>query len=350
MREFDYARAVKIPKILLITCVALLTAFNAACPQSANPDLVAQAKKEGALVWYTTLSVPEAKEFSATFEKLYPFIKIEIFRSGAGAISNRIFSEYAAKNYHFDIVQGISSRGVIPAFRRRGIIAAYQSPEYKFVASDLKDKDGYWSAMYVNTIVLAYNTRMVKPAEAPKTYDDLLQPRWKGKKISNDTENFAWFDGLLKYWGRDKALAYFRRLAAQEQVFQRGSRGRIQLVMAGEFPLAIVYGPHVQGYTSKGAPIDWVPLEPVVFIFDSVSIAAKPPHPAASRLFIDFLFSKNSQVKLREMNRIPSRIDVEPDPPRLFRGFARVGQDVEDENLGPSIDLFREIFGLPAGG
>ncbi|HEX2386123.1 MAG TPA: extracellular solute-binding protein [Candidatus Binatia bacterium] len=315
-----------------------------------TPDLAAQAKKEGALVWYTTLSVPEANEFSAAFEKLYSPIRIEIFRSGAGAISNRIFSEYAAKNYRFDVVQGISSRGVIPALRRRGIIAAYPSPEYKFVANDLKDKDGYWSAMYVNTIVLAYNTRMVKPAEAPKTYDDLLHPRWKGKKISNDTENFAWFDGLLKYWGREKALAYFRKLAAQEQVFQRGSRGRIQLAMAGEFPLTIAYGPHVQGYTSRRAPIDWVALEPVVFIFDSVSMAGKPPHPAAAKLFIDFLFSKSSQQKLREMNRIPSRVDVEPDPPRLFRGFARVGQDVEDENLSQSIELFRDIFGLPAGG
>lgn len=339
----------KVAAIILLGCCAL-AAPRAILAQSAAPDLGAQAKKEGALVWYTTLSVPEANEFSAAFEKQYPPIRIEIFRSGAGVIANRISSEYAAKNYRFDVVQGVSSRGVIPAFRRRGVIAAYPSPEQKFVASDLKDKDGYWSAMYVNTIVLAYNTRLVKPAEAPKSYDDLLLPRWKGKKISNDTEYFAWFDGLLKYWGREKALAYFRKLAAQDQVFQRGSRGRLQLAMAGEFPLATAYGPHVEGYMSRGAPIDWVALEPVVFIFDSVSLAGKPPHPAAAKLFIDFLFSKSSQMKLREMNRIPSRVDVEPDPPRLFRGFKRVGQDVEDENLSQSIELFREIFGLPAGG
>jgi iron(III) transport system substrate-binding protein len=336
-------------RTVLLAFLVLLTSSSFVQAQTANPDLAAQAKKEGALSWYTTLSVPEAKEFAGAFEKQYPPIHIEIFRSGAGAIANRIVSEYTAKTYRFDVVQGISSRGVIPAFRRRGIIAAYPSPEYKFVANDLKDKDGYWSAMYVNTIVLAYNTRMVKPAEAPKTYDDLLQTRWKGKKISNDTENFAWFDGLIKYWGREKALAYFRKLAAQDQVFQRGSRGRIQLVMAGEFPLTIAYGPHVQGYTSSGAPIDWVALEPVVFIFDSVSMAGKPAHPAAAKLFIDFLFSKNSQIKLREMNRIPSRVDVEPNPPRLFRGFARIGQDVEDENLSQSIELFREVFGLPSG-
>jgi ABC-type Fe3+ transport system substrate-binding protein len=321
----------------------------AARAQVGNPELVAQAKKEGGLMWYTTISIPEAKEFADAFEKLFPFVKIDIFRSGAGAVANRVASEYMAKSYKFDIVQGISSRGVIPAFKRKEIIGRYHSPEYKFVAADLKDKEGFWTAMNVNTLVLAYNTRMVKPPDAPKTYDDLLKPAWKGKKILNDTENFAWFDELLKYWGRDKGVAYFRKLAQQEQVFQRGSRSRIQLVMAGEFPLTIAYGPHIQGYTSRAAPIDWVPLEPVVFVRDTISVAGKPPHPASAKLFVDFLFSKESQLKLREMNRIPARMDVEPDPPRLFQGFKRIPQDIEQENLTESINLFREIFGLPAG-
>lgn len=335
--------------ILRLAAFALLGFASLAHAQVGNPELVAQAKKEGRLVWYTTLSVPEAKQFAGIFESRFPFVKVEIFRSGAGAIANRIFSEYGAKSYRFDIVQGISSRGVIPALKRKEIIGRYESPEYKPLPADLKDREGYWGAMYVNTIVLAYNTRMVKPEEAPKTYEDLLKPMWKGRKILNDTENFAWFDGLLKHWGREKGLAYFLRLAQQEQVFQRGSRGRIQLVVAGEFPLTIAYGPHVQSYVSQGAPIDWVPLEPVVFILDSVSVAQKAPHPSAARLFIDFLFSKESHLKLRELNRIPTRADVDPDPPRLFKGFKRIAQDIEDENLSESIGLFRNIFDLPAG-
>src|SRR5207253_5179059 len=132
--------------------------------QVGNPELIAQANKEGGLVWYTTISVPEAKEFADAFEKQFPPIKVEIFRSGAGVLANRISSEYQARNYRVDIVQGISSRGVIPAFKRKEIISRYNSPEYKFVASDLKDKEGYWSAMTVNTIVLAYNLGMVEAA------------------------------------------------------------------------------------------------------------------------------------------------------------------------------------------
>ncbi len=166
--------------------------------------------------------------------------------------------------------------------------------------------------------MLAYNKRNVKPEDVPKTYEDLLKPMWKGRQIINDTDNFEWFDGLLKFWGRDEGLAYFRRLAQQDQIFQRGARGRIQLVAAGEAPLTIGYGPHAQSFVNQGAPIEWVPLEPVVVIVNSVSIAQRAPHPAAAKLFIDFLFSKPAQLKLRELSRIPSRNDVDADPPRLI--------------------------------
>ncbi|MGH7771342.1 MAG: ABC transporter substrate-binding protein [Candidatus Binatia bacterium] len=334
--------------ILRLATFALLGFASLTHAQVVHPDLVSQAKKERRVVWYTTLSIPESKQFADIFETQFPFLKVEIFRSGAGAVVNRIFSEYGAKNYLFDVVQGISSRGVIPVLKQKEIITRYESPEYKSIPNDLKDGEGYWASNYLNTFVLAYNKRMVKSEGVPKTYDDLLRPMWKGKKILNDTENFAWFDGLLKYWGRDKGLAYFRRLAQQEQVFQRGARGRIQLVAAGEFPLTIGYGPHAQSFINQGAPIDWVPLEPVVVIVNTVSVARRARHPSAARLFVDFLFSKGAQLKLRELNRIPSRVDVDSDPPRLFKGFRKVVQDVEDENLSEAVDLFHQIFGLPA--
>ena len=189
----------------------------------------------------------------------------------------------------------------------------------------------------------------MKPDDVPKAYEDLLKPMWKGRQIINDTDNFEWFDGLLKFWGRDKGMAYFRRLAQQDQIFQRGARGRIQLVAAGEAPLTIGYGPHAQSFVNQGAPIEWVPLEPVVVIVNTVSIAQRAPHPAAARLFIDFLFSKTAQLKLREMSRIPSRADVDADPPRLIKGFKKVFQDIENENMAESIRIFQQTFGLSAG-
>jgi ABC-type Fe3+ transport system substrate-binding protein len=137
--------------------------------------------------------------------------------------------------------------------------------------------------------------------------------------------------------------------AQQDQIFQRGARGRIQLVAAGEAPLTIGYGPHAQSFVNQGAPIEWVPLEPVVVIVNSIMLAQRAPHPAAARLFIDFLLSKTAQLKLREMSRIPSRSDVEPDPSRLIKGFKKVVQDIENESMNESIKLFQQTFGLAQG-
>ena len=334
----------------LVAVLPLLFFFCAPLnAQTANSELVTEAKKEARVTWYTTVSIPEAKQFMDMFEKQYPFIKVDLLRSGSGALVNRVMSEYAARNYAADILQGTSTRGGFTLLKGKNILGRYDSPEYKFLPAELKDKAGYWGSMYQNTFVLAYNIRNVKPADVPRTYEDLLKPMWKGRQIINDTENFEWFDGLLKYWGRDKGLAYFRRLAQQEQMFQRGARGRIQLVAAGEAPLTIGYGPHAQSFVNQGAPIEWVPLEPVVVIINTVSITSRPAHPAAAKLFIDFLFSKPAQLKLREMSRIPSRSDVDSDPPRLIKGFKKIVQDIENENMAESIKLFQQIFGLAPG-
>lgn len=338
----------KVARFILLSAVALLPLGQAAA-QTANPDLVAQAKKEGRVVWYTTVSIPESKLFVDMFEKQYPFIKVDLLRSGAGALINRVTSEYAARNYAADVLQGLSSRGGLNLLKKREILGRYESPEFKNYPADFRDKAGYWGSTFQNTFVLAYNTRNVKPADVPKSYDDLLKPIWKGRQLINDTDNFEWFDGLLRFWGRDKGLAYFRRLAAQDQIFQRGARGRIQLVAAGEAPLAIGYGPHAQAFVNQGAPIDWVALEPVVVIISTTSIAARAPHPAAARLFYDFLFSRPAQLKLRELSRIPTRADVDADPPRLNKGFKRIVQDLDNENMAESIKLFHQTFGLAPG-
>ena len=334
---------------VLIWLGLLISSSSVALAQATNADLIAQAKKEGRVTWYTTVSIPESKQFMDMFEKQYPFIKVDLLRSGSGPLVNRIVNEYAAKNYAADVLQGMSSRGGYTLLRQRNIIGRYESPERRFYPAELKDKEGYWSSTFQNTFVLAYNTRNVKPADVPKTYDDLLKPMWKSRQIINDTDSFEWFDGLLRFWGKEKGLAYFRRLAAQEQIFQRGARGRIQLVAAGEAPLTLGYGPHAQSFVNQGAPIEWVPLEPVVAIVNTVNLAQRAPHPAAGKLLIDFLLSRPAQLKLREMSRIPSRSDVEPEPPRLIKGFKKVVQDIENENMAESIKLFHQTFGLAPG-
>ena len=133
---------------LLLASVMGFCLVSAAQAQTAAPDLIAQAKKEGRVTWYTTVSIPESKQFIDMFEKQYPFIKVDLLRSGSGPLVNRIVSEYAAKNYAADVLHGMSSRGGFTVLKQRNIIGRYDSPERKYYPADLKDKDGYWSSTF----------------------------------------------------------------------------------------------------------------------------------------------------------------------------------------------------------
>lgn len=332
-------------KPFLVLC-AMGLSLSLAAALSAS-ELVEKAKQEGEVVWYTTLSVPESRKLADMFEQRYPSLQVKIVRSGGGALVNRVLSEFGARAHVADVILGADSRGAVPVFKRKGVIAGYKFPNRKFVADELKDKDGFWTSLYQLTIVLAYNKGLVSPSDVPKTYEDLLDPKWRGRKILNDSEQYLWFGTLLNHWGKEKGLDYFRKLAEQDQVFQRGARGRLQLVIAGEFPLTITYASHVQGYLDQGAPVEWVPLEPVVVSPISILLAKEAPHPSAARLFVDFLFSKEVHEQLRDFKRIPSRVDVDANPPRLFKGFKRVvfDSDVAAE-MRAYADLYNETFGL----
>jgi iron(III) transport system substrate-binding protein len=226
-----------------------------------------------------------------------------------------------------------------------GLLAPYQSPERKMIPDDLKDQKGLWTSVYVNSVVLGYNTNLTKGQAIPRNYNDLLQPRWRGRKISLDDTYATFLQGLISSWGKDKALEYLKKLAEQEPVVMRGSTVRAQLAAAGEFPLVIAYANIIQYLAEKGAPVDWVALEPAVISVNTVMLGAKPNHPNAAKLFIDFTLSKEGQEKLWDFQRIPSRSDVEPKPARLFRGYKRyVVHPEETRNLDETAKLYSQIL------
>ena len=125
-----------------------------------------------------------------------------------------------------------------------------------------------------------------------------------------------------------------------------GSRtNRIQLLAAGEFPLSVAGGNTLQRFVSQGAPIDWVPLEPVLVEMNTIMLSTHASHPNAGKLFIDFVLSKKGQEMIRGFYRIPPRNDVDADPPRLFKGFKRIVEDVEEhENVEAIVNLYFKIF------
>jgi iron(III) transport system substrate-binding protein len=306
--------------------------------------LIEAAKKEGELVYYTTMTLDQSKQVVDRFEKKYG-IKATLFRTGGGPLLNKIFTEARGGRYDWDVVVGRGEM-VLPLMERK-LVASYRSPEAKMIDEQLVDKEGYWTAYYVNNYVLGWNTKLVKKQDVPKSYEELLNPKWKGGQISFDTEAYGMLEGLKRVWGKEKAISYFKRLAALDPVLKRGNTERVQLTVAGEFPLIIAYNQNIQRMTSRGAPIDWLALEPSITQVNPVMLAAKAPHPNAARLFYDFVLSKEGQEILRGLQRIPVRKDVEPDPPRLFRGFKIAVEDPEDyKDFDASVKQYLEIFKL----
>src|SRR4029434_1371031 len=158
-RKETRAMVVQMRMIIFVILGLLSLCLAPALAQVSSPDLVVQAQKEGRVTWYTTVSSPESKQFMDMFEKQYPFIKIDLLRSGSGALVNRVISEYAAKNYAADVLHAMSTRGGFTVLKQKNILGRYESPEHQYLPAELRDKKGYWGSTFQNTSVLASTTR-----------------------------------------------------------------------------------------------------------------------------------------------------------------------------------------------
>ncbi len=310
--------------------------------QGADARTIESAKKEGEVVWYTTTALEVSRKFGDEFQKKYPFLRVNIFRTNNSPLVARVLSEATAGRSLWDLVGG-GGELYTPIMQRK-LFGQYRSPETKMLDGDLYDKNSYWTAYTASTYVLGYNTRMVKKEDVPKTYEALLDPKWKGQKIAVDTSG-GMLHALSGAWGKEKAVGYFKQLAAQDPVAQDGNTLRAQLVAAGEYPLGFVLAHGTQLLATRGAPTDWIALEPAVMRIVILGLAAKAPHPNAARLFDDFIISKEGQEILKSFNRVPIRNDVDPNPPRLMRGYKRVTMFPETySDLEATQKIYNEIF------
>lgn len=314
---------------------------------AADAKIVEAAKKEGELAWWSTIAQDQSQKIVDEFMKLYPFIKASYWRSGSVGLHNKILIEGRAGRSSWDVVSQTTPEFIFD-LQQKKLIAAYLSAERKAFSADLKDANGYWTGTYALPTGLGYNVQQVKKEDAPKSYKDLLDPKWKGGKISIDDENYELLVGLEQAWGKKPALEYLKALAAQSPAVGRGATQRTQMLAAGEFPLAISYTHTVEWSKSQGNSVDWVNLEPVVIKFDGIMLGAKAAHPNAAKLFIDFVLSEQGQKLLQSFSRVTLREGVEPNPPRLINGFKRIVLHPEKaQNAQESLKLYREAFGLP---
>ena len=280
-----------------------------------NP-IIAQAKKEGRVQYYTSQNIVAANALIKSFQKKYPYLKVDLFRLGGRALLTRTLSETQAGKHNFDVIS--MNIVEIQLLIKRGLLAKYLSPESKGIAEGLKDKKGFWTAMRINQFIIGYNTSMISGKEVPKDWWDLLNPMWKGGKIGVDRDATVWYASLLQYWGRERGIGFMKKLSAQEPHLERGNTLRTQMMTAGQFPLAIVHAHKVEIFKAIGAPLDWVTTaDPIVTQPNVLSVASHAPHPNGGRLFLDYLLSKEGQLIVRKKGSMPARSDIPPPAPQL---------------------------------
>ena len=298
---------------------SILICPHTAFPQSEKEDtakLIEGAKKEGKMVWYAAVGGSDSDRLLKGFELRYPFIKAECYRVGAEKLLTKILAEVRADKHLFDVADNGVLEGETLA--KKGIFAKYISPQWKFYPEEHRHPEGYWTGIYSNKVVIAYNTHLVSPKGVPKTYEDLLDPQWKGK-IGMDTKAYYEFAVMLKIMGGgEKGLRYMNKLSEQNIQFRTGRSLILTLMAAGEISIGIaLYNHSVEELKGKGAPLEWAALEPVIDKTHPFGIYSRAPHPNAAKLFVEFVLSKEGQEILASCYRIPTRIDVDAIVPRL---------------------------------
>jgi iron(III) transport system substrate-binding protein len=176
---------------------------------AASQQMIKDAEKEGKVVFYTTVTIQQADKLLAAFTKRYAGIKAEYLRTSQDKILTRVVAEDSAGRTMADVVQ--VNDVVLNLLRLKRILGKYDNPEATAYGPEFKDPDGYWTGFNGITDVIVYNTKMVKPEDVPKKYEDLLDPKWKGK-MGMDGSKFEWFAAQLQNMGQEKGLAFMKKL------------------------------------------------------------------------------------------------------------------------------------------
>ena len=292
---------------LLAAVVAAAAAVFAAAPVRGEDADAARPERE--VVWYTAMTTPDAEPLRKAFQARYPSVQVTILRQPGEKIRTRILTEARAGKQFWDVVS--FNHLDMDALDREGLLAAYASPQTRTgFPRGAVDARGHWAAIYVRQYVIGYNTRAVPPAQAPKRWDDLLEPRWKGK-FAMDEDEGEWYAAMLDYLGRERGTAFMQALARQSPQLRRGHSLLSKLLVAGDFPLALVHAAEMEEAKKSGAPVDWVrTLDPIITSPSQVAVSASAPHPGAARRFADLLLSVEGQTIIRSRGRVPARTDL----------------------------------------
>jgi len=284
-----------------VALVLILAGFFAGRPGLAQDTRVEAARKEGKVVWYTSLALSSAEKIAKLFEAEYPGIKVEVQRTGSQRILQRVMQELQANIKNVDVIH-TSDAGHYVLLKDKKLLMKYTPAGVERFPASFKDKDGYHYGLRATVNVIAYNTKAVSASDAPKTWKDLLDPSWKGKLVTahpgysgvTATHVLA----LVNLYGWD----YFKQLAQNRPMLVQSAVDPSTVVASGERAVAANGGDYTfYQMKKKGNPVAIVfPKEGVPLVVSPTAITAFAPHPNAAKLFTAFIFSRPIQQVLAD--------------------------------------------------
>lgn len=287
--------------------------------QYAGPDraqrVLEAAKKEGTLTFYTTIAEKDIPIIVLPFEKKYG-IKINIWRAGTDKVLQRTVAEANARRYEVDAIHFGSPE--MEALHREKILQPVSSPHFKELLPGALPAHREWVATILSVWVQSYNTNLIKKQDLPKTYLDLLNPKWKGK-LGIEVKNQEWFSTVAEELGGEPGINFFRELVAKNGISVRQGHSLLNnMVVSGEVPMALtVYNYLAETAKQKGAPVDWFAIEPAVARSNAIGIARRAQHPNAALLFYDYMITE-AQKPFASLDYVPTNTGI-PSPLKNLR-------------------------------
>jgi iron(III) transport system substrate-binding protein len=267
-----------------------------------NERLIAQARQEGSVAFYTSLAPTESQPLAAAFEKKYG-VKVELWRSQSERVVQRVVSEAKAGRHAVDVIA--TNGPEMEALAREQVLTQFFTPHAADLPAASIPRHRLWLPDRLQFFVVGYNTNLIKREDLPASIRGFADPKWKGK-LGIEAGDAEWMATLIKKWGEAEGMAFFRKLSEMRPEVRKGHPLMAQLVSAGEIPVCLTaYSANVETLKRKGAPIDYAPIDAIARP-QGISIAKNAPRPAAALLFVDFVLSAEDGQRLYEsMGRPP---------------------------------------------
>ena len=329
--------------VLLAALAAVVSYTMPLLAQQAN---VETGKKEGKVVVYGSVPPQSMEGLHQAFKKKYG-IEVEYWRGSSTQVSERALTEWRAGKPAYDVVEG--NRGVQLIMKDDGLFAKYIPPASGKFPARFKEKDNLITPWRVLPISILYNTEMVKPADLPKSLDDLLNPKWSGKITIPDptrhttTAQFLWNLRRKEFKG-DKWLDYVKALAKQNPILVESLAPVTTTIIKGEAAVGITYIKYIKQY--KG-PVDYIPMDRYLTDPNYLSLSAKSPRPNAAKLYIDFACSAEGQKEIAEDGEFVLAPGVYPpikDADKVAPKMVFMENPSEEEFKKLMTGTFRDIF------